>query len=85
MIDHHARVNRALAGLIAEGRRFLADDVHARVPRSTRAWLDTRPAVLGAVFKHLHDAGQIRQVGWTDSPRRPGYPSRVWEPVARGD
>ncbi|CAM3224719.1 hypothetical protein [Tsukamurella hominis] len=84
MIDHQARVRRALAALVDEGREFLPDDVHARVPRSTRAWLDARPSHLGAVMKHQHEAGVIEHVGWADSPRRPGYSSRVWRPVDTG-
>ncbi|RDB49357.1 hypothetical protein [Tsukamurella tyrosinosolvens] len=81
MIDHQARVRRALTALVDEGEPFVADQVHERVPRSTRAWLDARPSYLGAVVMHLAESGRIVHTGWTDAPRRPGYPARVWRPI----
>ncbi|MGX9294588.1 hypothetical protein [Tsukamurella paurometabola] len=84
MIDHPARVRRVLAALVAEGEPFVADQVHERVPRTTRAWLEVHRTFLGGVVVHLAEAGQIEHAGWADSPRRPGYPARVWRPVDTG-
>lgn len=77
-LKHHDRIRTAINKVIAQGRPFDADAIHAALPKATREWLDQHPQVLGGYVQSIAQTGRIRHVGWTDSNRRPGRPQRVW-------
>lgn len=76
--DFRHYVDVALAGAIAAGSPFDADDVRSRLPEDVAARMT--PALLGAVMQHARRDGRIAQLGWRTSsrPSRHAGALRLW-------